>query len=309
MPATPHFLLGGALSSKASEVGSTGQTPDPDATVARISLLVVAVLGLYLAESVLGLTVFALVPEFFSEGHQVGFPGIFSVVVASVIALPLLRVRKIPVRARRAMGLGYVVVIAGLLSAGEVTRQWWIEGGRLGGLPWVTRWIVVVPLTIALGYRSIVWLAFVMSATPPLVLLASTMLFGLATAPPVAYTLLCQGNLEEAEELYRQMRGEDPDAVGHLGYLGIIAARAGRTAEARAIDDSLAAWDRAYSRGSHTRYRAGIAAWLGEKERAVALLQQAFREGRAFSTYLHTYPMLEPLWDYEPFEEFLKPKD
>ena len=77
MPATHHVLLGRALSSKASDVGSTDQTPDPDATVARIGLLAVAVLGLYVAESVLGLTIFALVPEFFSEGRSSGLPGSF----------------------------------------------------------------------------------------------------------------------------------------------------------------------------------------------------------------------------------------
>jgi tetratricopeptide (TPR) repeat protein len=124
----------------------------------------------------------------------------------------------------------------------------------------------------------------------------------------LAYTLFCQGDLEEAEELYRQLRAEQPETVSRLGYLGVIAARSGRTAEARAIDDSLAAWDRSYSRGQHTRYRVGIAAWLGERERAVALLRQAFREGQPFGVSLHRYPMLQPLWDYEPFQEFLRPR-
>jgi tRNA A-37 threonylcarbamoyl transferase component Bud32/tetratricopeptide (TPR) repeat protein/TolB-like protein len=124
----------------------------------------------------------------------------------------------------------------------------------------------------------------------------------------LAYALFCQGGLEEAEELYRQLRVEEPETVGHLGHLGVIAARAGRPADARAIADSLAAWDVPYTRGQHTFYRAGIAAWLGDKERAVALLQQAFREGSAFSVGLHTDPKLQPLWDHAPFREFLRPR-
>jgi tetratricopeptide (TPR) repeat protein len=124
----------------------------------------------------------------------------------------------------------------------------------------------------------------------------------------LANTLFCLGRFDEAEELYRQLRDEEPDDEVHLGYLGVIAAQMGRTAEARVIDDSLAAWDVPYSRGRHTAYRAAIAAWLGEKERAVALLQQAFREGNPYGIGMHAHPALAPLWDYEPFREFLRPR-
>jgi tetratricopeptide (TPR) repeat protein/TolB-like protein len=124
----------------------------------------------------------------------------------------------------------------------------------------------------------------------------------------LAYTLFCQGSLEEADELYRQLRSEEPEDVDHMGALGIIAARQARIEEARAIADSLAAWDRPYRRGSQTYFRAGIAAWLGDEARSVALLQQAFTEGSVFGVYLHTDPELQPLWDYAPFQEFLRPK-
>ena len=46
---------------------------------------------------------------------------------------------------------------------------------------------------------------------------------------------------------------------------------------------------------------------LGDKADAVRLLQQAFGEGSAFGVGMHCDPELRPLWDYEPFNEFLKP--
>ena len=55
-------------------------------------------------------------------------------------------------------------------------------------------------------------------------------------------------------------------------------------------------------------WRACIASLLGEKERAVALLKEAFSQGLDYGVYIHRDINLEPLWDYQPFKELLRPK-
>jgi DNA-binding SARP family transcriptional activator/tetratricopeptide (TPR) repeat protein len=61
--------------------------------------------------------------------------------------------------------------------------------------------------------------------------------------------------------------------------------------------------------GQYTLWRARLAAHLGDHEKAVGLLRQAFREGASADPgVLHIDPDLEPLWDYEPFQELLRPK-
>ena len=63
-----------------------------------------------------------------------------------------------------------------------------------------------------------------------------------------------------------------------------------------------------YLFGSNTYGRACIAAILGDKEQAVALLKESFLQGREFGTGVHKDFAFESLWDYPPFIEFLKPK-
>lgn len=66
-----------------------------------------------------------------------------------------------------------------------------------------------------------------------------------------------------------------------------------------------------YLWGRHMYWRAIIAAWLGEKETAVRLLQEAIGQGLQESTDnadLNKDMDLEPLRDYPPFQELIKPK-
>ena len=67
-----------------------------------------------------------------------------------------------------------------------------------------------------------------------------------------------------------------------LGYLGVLAARRGERAQAERISDSLAAFQVPYIRGAHTPGCARIAAVLGQRERAVALLGDTFRQGQVY---------------------------
>jgi zinc-ribbon domain len=104
------------------------------------------------------------------------------------------------------------------------------------------------------------------------------------------------------------LAGEHPDDIDYQGCLGALAARRGDRDEALRISGELAAIDRRFLFGSHTFWRSRITALLGEKEQAVALLKEAFSQGLSYGVFLHRDINLEPLWDYPPFKELLRPK-
>jgi tetratricopeptide (TPR) repeat protein len=98
------------------------------------------------------------------------------------------------------------------------------------------------------------------------------------------------------------------DVADQLGMRGVLAARRGQPDSARAIAEQLERLRLPYLNGRHTRWRARIAALLGEKDAAVALLQQAYREGVGFGIWLHADMDLESLRGYAPFRELLRAK-
>ena len=124
----------------------------------------------------------------------------------------------------------------------------------------------------------------------------------------LAETLWYAGRWEDARDMYREFAEQSPAAYGNVGVLGIIAARLGEVEEARRIDDRLAAIDRPYVFGGPMLWRARIAASLGEQERAVNLLRDAFSRGTNYGIWLHRDRELALLRDYPPFQELLRPK-
>jgi len=88
----------------------------------------------------------------------------------------------------------------------------------------------------------------------------------------------------------------------------VIAARIGNHEEARRIFDELPDPGHPQSASDRSAWRAAIAAHLGEKERAVDLLAEAFSRGMPYDDTWHSDLRLEPLWDYPPFQELIKPK-
>ncbi len=123
----------------------------------------------------------------------------------------------------------------------------------------------------------------------------------------LATSLYAAERWEEARSLYEELHQEFPDDITFRGYLGALAARRGDRAEAMRIAEELKGIDRPYIFGNHTYWRACIAALLGEKEEAMNLLREALAQGVRY-TQLHPAMDLEPLWDYPPFKELLKPK-
>lgn len=99
---------------------------------------------------------------------------------------------------------------------------------------------------------------------------------------------------------------EDPQNLAYLRMLGALAARRGEREEASRISRQLEEMKRPYLWGRPTYHRACIASLLGEKETAVRLLQQAISQGQVYG--ILDDMDLDPLRDYPPFKELIKPK-
>src|SRR5213593_994889 len=103
--------------------------------------------------------------------------------------------------------------------------------------------------------------------------------------------------------------GDQPDHLTFLGFLGVVAARAGQRDEALRLDRTLQAMSRRYLYGRHTMWRGRTHAVLGEREAAIALVQEAFAQGYPQGGVMHLYPSLWSLRDYPPFRDLLRPKE
>ena len=112
----------------------------------------------------------------------------------------------------------------------------------------------------------------------------------------------------EAQPIYSQLAAADPDNVHYQDCLGCLAARMGNAEEARQIIARLQELRRPYLYGDHLYSCACIASLLGEREQAVTLLREAIAQGYSDYESLHCDMDLEPLRDYPPFQELLRPK-
>jgi Flp pilus assembly protein TadD/TolB-like protein/predicted Ser/Thr protein kinase len=125
---------------------------------------------------------------------------------------------------------------------------------------------------------------------------------------PIAEAYYRVGRLDEAERLIRVVAEQWPETGGWQGGLGAIAARRGDRPEAERRSAELASYEQPYLFGINTLDRARIAALLGDREQAVALLRQAFVEGQRGWLMLHFEPDFESLRGFPPFEELIRPK-
>jgi tetratricopeptide (TPR) repeat protein len=116
------------------------------------------------------------------------------------------------------------------------------------------------------------------------------------------------GRWTEALPIMRQQND-----LGTRTAFGAVYARLGDRRAVEQVDRWLAARHGPYLNGGHTRARARLAAILGDRERAVALLRQALDEGAfldgGHGLGLHSDPDFESLRDYPPFQELTRPKD
>lgn len=116
------------------------------------------------------------------------------------------------------------------------------------------------------------------------------------------------GRLDEAREVFSELRAAAPGNPVPLRYLGAIAARTGDPETALARSQELAELENEYLFGQNTLGRAAIASRLGDREEALALLRRSTAEGVRFGTDLHADPDLSVLRDYPPYQEFMRPE-
>ena len=112
----------------------------------------------------------------------------------------------------------------------------------------------------------------------------------------------------DARAVFEPITSDSASMTEALGHLGAIAAREGDRVRALGFSQELAQLRLPYLRGAHTRWRARIAALLGDRDEAVQLLGRAFSEGVSYDLWIHTDMDLEPLRGYAPFEEMVRPK-
>jgi tetratricopeptide (TPR) repeat protein/TolB-like protein len=113
---------------------------------------------------------------------------------------------------------------------------------------------------------------------------------------------------KEAAQLLRPVVADGSDAPRVIGMLGGLEGRLGDREGALEASEKLRRLDEQHLFGGNTFRRACIAAVLGEREDATALLRQAIAEGLGYGWFLHTEIDLETLWGYPPFQELMEPK-
>jgi hypothetical protein len=74
------------------------------------------------------------------------------------------------------------------------------------------------------------------------------------------------------------------------------------------VDRWLETLDIPYDRGGVTTWRAGIAARLGDHERATALLDQAREEGTYWTEIHPVFHLYDAMGNYEPFVHSMAPR-
>ena len=123
----------------------------------------------------------------------------------------------------------------------------------------------------------------------------------------LAMTLYVAEDWEEAGALASALIKEQPGSSAYNALMGAIAARRGDHGIAT---KHLAALGRLPSEtdGTVELRRAQLAALLGEKEQAVALLRDAFARGLSMTLALHRQMDFETLRGFAPFDELMRPK-
>ena len=101
----------------------------------------------------------------------------------------------------------------------------------------------------------------------------------------LARSLSLLGRNDEALAISAFTSPADSSDVNYIGLRGVLAAKQGRTDEARSIDARLASTDAPAMMAFAEMQRARIAAALGETERAITLLQSAAGRTVARSTF------------------------
>ncbi len=232
-------------------------------------------------------------------------PGELTVLAAEVRALAALgRTADVNERLAEAPSLppqpGWSPADIGLLAAFELAAHDHRAEAPAAGM-WAVRWLESRPSAEAhsAAHRFRLAIAYYLTGQPDA---AQRLLEGLASEridPRDAAGLRWMAAIT----------GDQPDHLTFLGFLGVVAAREGKRDEVLRLDRTLQAMSPRYLYGRHTMWRGRIHAVLGERDAAVALVQEAFAQGYPQGGVMHLYPSLWSLRDYPPFRELLRSKE
>ena len=115
------------------------------------------------------------------------------------------------------------------------------------------------------------------------------------------------GRVDDARAEVVAMLATRPKDEFLTGWLGVIAAHRGEAAEVRRIVEWFDAIQGPVYATMPLVWNARILATAGDLEGAMRALHWTFARGRPLAMY-HSDIMLERLWSYEPFREFIRPK-
>ena len=112
----------------------------------------------------------------------------------------------------------------------------------------------------------------------------------------------------EAETVFQRVASLHPGNGFYAGFVAAAAFQAGDDQVARQILGKLEKATVVNGPGGDKRWVARLIAMRGDRERAVTLLRETFREGQEYNVSLHTEPYLDSLRGFKPFEELMRPR-
>jgi tetratricopeptide (TPR) repeat protein len=121
--------------------------------------------------------------------------------------------------------------------------------------------------------------------------------------------MLVANRSDEALALYGDLAASFPEDLFFVGAYGATAARLGDRQTALQVTQRLDELTDPQWFGADHYLHANLAAGIGKREEAVEYLHATLRAGFQYHPSFHRVYFLEPLWGYEPFEEFLRPKE
>jgi tetratricopeptide (TPR) repeat protein len=134
---------------------------------------------------------------------------------------------------------------------------------------------------------------------------------GAVRADSVAFAtaLFAAQNYGRSREWWQRLASVQDTSGEARRNLAYLAAREGRRDAAVHESDQWELHPPPYSPGQVPYWRAQIAADLGDKAGALALLRRAFAEGYPFSPAIHRDIELRSIWNDPGFRDLMRPKD
>jgi hypothetical protein len=124
-----------------------------------------------------------------------------------------------------------------------------------------------------------------------------------------AWALWGADRCDEGYNVAKSLAEEFPEEIEYGGLSGGLAACRGDLEEAQRMSHLLETLEGPQLSGEHTLWRSVIAAAQGDGESAVALIRQAVAQGIMHPvTWTLGWIAFEPIRDYPPWQEFIRPK-